>query len=509
MLTMAQIHSIRKMFFEEGKNISQIARETGFDRKTIRLYINKNDWNKKPVLEQLPKQNCPKLNPYKEIIDEWLLADKKARRKQRHTAKRVYDRLVEEYDGSFDCSYRTVAAYVAEKKSEIFKQKEGYLPLEHLQGEAQVDFGDADFYENGALFSGKYLNLSFPYSNKGYFQLFRGENQECLFEGLIAIFNHIVGVPNRLWFDNTKTIVTKILKGGGRDLTDSFLRFQEHYGFEAAFCNPDAGHEKGSVEGKVGYHRRNMLVPIPEFSSLQVFNEELLAKCDKDALRGHYRYNETISKRFERDKEVLLKLPEVALDVARYCIVKTNGYGRFCLNKGLHEYSISPKYANASVLIKITSSEVIPLSESHREIVRHKRLYGKYKQQSMQWLPYLQQLSLRPSAFKYSGIYTLFPEQMRAYLDRCNKEDKGKILRIIASLTEKSGFEAAVKTIEKALCYDAVDVDSLLNLYRQIYHNIKELPPINTSKNLPKLEQVKPDFSKYDAVLGGGAGYVK
>ena len=104
--------------------------------------------------------------------------------------------------------------------------------MEHIPGEAQVDFGDADFYENGKLHSGKYINLSFPHSNKGYMQVFK-ERQECLFEGLKTIFEHIGGVPTRIWFDNASTMVTKVMKGGNRSLTDDFLRFMEHYRFEA------------------------------------------------------------------------------------------------------------------------------------------------------------------------------------------------------------------------------------------------------------------------------------
>ena len=153
---------------------------------------------------------------------------------------------------------------MAAKKKEIYGDRKAFLSLEHIPGEAQVDFGDADFYENGKLHSGKYLNLSFPHSNKGYMQVFKGENQECLFEGLKTIFEHIGGVPTRIWFDNASTMVTKV-KGGNRNLTDDFLRFMEHYRFEAAFCNVGSGHEKGNVENKVGYYRRNMLVPVPRF----------------------------------------------------------------------------------------------------------------------------------------------------------------------------------------------------------------------------------------------------
>ena len=132
------------------------------------------------------------------------------------------------------------------KHKELFSgPKDGFLPLEHKPGEAQVDFGTAEFYENGKKRTGKYLEVSFPYSNKGYLQLFYGENTECLFEGLDAIFRHIGCVPAELWFDNTKTIVTHVIRGGGRSLTERFERFREHYRFKAIFMNPGEGHEKG------------------------------------------------------------------------------------------------------------------------------------------------------------------------------------------------------------------------------------------------------------------------
>jgi len=147
---MTQVHNIRKMYFEDGKKITEISRETGHDRKTVRYYLEKDDWNKKEP-EASPIGDFPKLEPYKADIDFWLLEDKKAKRKQRHTAKRVYDRLVGKYRESFSCSYRTVAGYVAKKKKEIFGKEPGHLPLEHIPGEAQADFGDAEFHENGNL----------------------------------------------------------------------------------------------------------------------------------------------------------------------------------------------------------------------------------------------------------------------------------------------------------------------------------------------------------------------
>lgn len=202
---MTQIDDIRKAFFMEGKTISEISRKFKVDRKTVRKYIRKDDWNAK-VETGGAKRTFPKLDPFKADIDGWLEDDKKARRKQKHTAKRIYDRLQEKYGNQFNCSYRTIASYAAMRKKHL---QEGFcfLPLKHIPGEAQADFDEADFYENGTLFHGYHLKLPFPYSNAGYVQLFKGENLECFLEGLKDIFEHMGGVPQRIWFDNAIAIV--------------------------------------------------------------------------------------------------------------------------------------------------------------------------------------------------------------------------------------------------------------------------------------------------------------
>ena len=505
MKTMAQVHDIRKMYYEKGESITQISTALQLDRKTIRKYIEKEDWN---VLTK-PKEDyefCPKLDPFKPTIDEWLEDDKQAKRKQRHTAKRVYDRLIKAFPKSFSCSYRTVATYVGVRKKEIFgTEKQSFIPLEHQYGEAQVDFGAAQFYENGKLCDGKYLEITFPKSNKGYLQLFYGENLECLLEGMHAIFVHIGGVPTRLWFDNTKTIVTKIIKGGGRELTQGFSRFTVHYRFDAVFCSPYSGNQKGCVENKVGYHRRNLLVPIPRFHNLEDYNRELFYMCEEDALRSHYRLNATIEELFQSDKNKLLELPSIPLDLAKHKDMKTNGYARFYLEKGKHEYSSAPKCANGYVHLRISANFVIVQDENYREIVRHPRFYGSEKQQSMKWVPYLKQLSLRPRALKYSGIYTMMPAAMQSYLTSCTREETGKILRTLSELTDKSGFDSAVNTISYAMQYGAKDVDSLLSLYRRLYADVRELPPLPLKSGIPELQQMSVNLSVYDTVLTKGA----
>jgi hypothetical protein len=406
----------------------------------------------------------------------------------------------------FDCSYRTVASYYAAIHKEIFSSiNDGFIPLDHRPGEAQVDFGAADFYENGKRISGKYLEVSFPYSNKGYLQLFYGENTECLLEGLDTIFRH-VGVPQELWFDNTRTIVTKIIRGGKRETTERFNRFREHYRFHAVFTNPNEGHEKGNVENKVGYQRRNFLVPVPRFLSLSDFNRQLIDMCEKDAKREHYRYDETIEERFAEDKKHCHPISEIEFDLSGKASITTNNWGKFYLHKGMHEYSSSPKYASTVVNLKFTSSLLIVMDENYREIVRHRRLYGDMKQHSMDWLPYLKQLSLRPRALKYSGIYDMMPSTMKHFLESCSNTETGKVLKVLAELTDRTGFESALNTVNQALGYGASDADSLKNLYRRIYADIPELPPMPLGSEIPKVAKMGANLETYDVFLKKGDG---
>jgi len=191
------------------------------------------------------------------------------------------------------------------------------------------------------------------------------------------IFDHIGGVPTRLWFDNLSPVVKKILKNHGRELTDSFLRFKNHYGFVAAFCNPESGNEKGNVENKVGYHRRNLLVPVPRVDDLKTYNRQLLEECDQDMQRPHYKKQLQIRELFAEDQKALLPLPAVTYDESVLKKVRTNSYAKFTLNDGKHTYSTAPRYANGEVFARLSAHDVIVLDENYREIIRHPRLTVK------------------------------------------------------------------------------------------------------------------------------------
>lgn len=508
MMSMDQIKDIRRLFYEQDKSISEIANLTGYNRKTVTKYVDMDDFSPKVPHPASEAKHESKLDPHKPLIDSWLIADKKAPRKQRHTAKRVLNRLKKEVK-DFDCSYRLVAEYVSAKKKELnLKRELGAIPLIHYPGEAQADFGTADFYENGKLHhEAKYFVLSFPYSNGGYLQICYGENLECLLESMVAIFEYIGGVPTEIWFDNTKTIVTEIIKGGGRKITERFERFCEHYRFRPVFMNPDSGNEKGNVENKVGYLRRNELVPVPKFMDIAEENKRLLSACDDDMDREHYENEDNlfISELFEKDKAAFIPLPDVTFDTAKYMGSTTDNYGKFTLDNGKHKYSASPDMCNKTVQLKITSRKIYVMDENLHIIVTHRRLYGN-EYESMDWLPYLKYIARKPRSLRNSGIYDMMPDTMQKYMDSCANADRGKILKVLYELTERSGFDSALNTVNDAINYNATDPDSLRNLYLRVYSDVPLLPPLDKNVALPKYKIIPfdNDLSGLDAALKGG-----
>lgn len=498
MLTMANVNDIRNLYNEKGLNISEIHRKTGFDPKTIRLKLDQEDFNVNPVVREKRKSL---LSPYHAQINKWLEEDKKAKRKQRHTALRIFNRLRDETTG-FNLSYRTVAAYVKIKRNQLYPS-DSFLPLDHPEGEAQVDFGKAEYIENGLRINGSFLVMSFPFSNAGYCLLFPGETAECLLEGMKQIFKYIGGVPTRIWFDNASSMVIKVKEGGERVLTESFMRFKHHYGFSAAFCNPASGHEKGHVENKVGYVRRNMLVPIPEFQNLQEYNKLQLARCDDDMNREHYKKGLLISELFAQEKPAFRSLPTVEYEVCRYDSAKADSYGKITLEKGIRTYSTMPAMAGTVVKVKQTALYVFILDAQLKPVVTHKRLYGNQKE-SMDWLPYLSQLSRRPGALKYTPIFKMLPDSLQQHLHKATKSDCGKMLKTIAELTKQNSFELAINAVSEAIERGVSDHDSIVATHNRLHTLPVELPPIKTPDGMPKLPPNTHNGFDYDLIMRGG-----
>jgi transposase len=495
---MEQIYHIKYLHNQKGKSLRKITRETGHDFETVKKYVEKDNFN----LELCAKRRNGKLEPYKALIDSWLFDDLDCKPKQRHTAQRVYDRLKEIYRVEFDISDRTIRAYVSRRKKEIGLDTECYLPLEHPPGEAQVDFGEAQFIEKGVKYDGYYLNLSFPYSNAGYFQVFKGQNQECLLKGLKDIFGYIGFCPTVIWFDNMSTAVNEIRKQGQRDLTKGFERFMLHYGFLSNFCNPNSGHEKGHVENKVGYHRRNFLVPVPKFEDIRQYNQQLLQDCQANMNRGHYKRVKSIALLFETDRQSMLSLPKIDFEVYRLEIVKADNYAK--VRHQNQRYSSAPEYAGKQLWMKVGAHEIELLNTDYQKVISHERLYGEPKE-SMKWGPYLELMSHRPTALKYSSLIKELPVTIQEHFEQCDYEAKKAALKTLSRMVNHTNIEIASQAFEATIRKGITDVDSIWATYTRLTSGIAETEEIALPATVPELKEYISDATVYDNLLQGGA----
>ena len=242
----------------------------------------------------------PKLDRFTGIIDQILKGDREQPRKQRHTAKRIFERLRDEH--GFAGGYTIVKDYVREKK---LGGQEMFVPLQHPPGHAQADFGEARVWIGGVERKAHYFILDLPHSDDAYVKAFPGETSEAFCDGHNEAFRYFGGVPRRILYDNTKLAVARILGDGRRKRTRVFSKLQSHYLFEDAFGRPG----KGKVEGLVGYARRNFFVPVPRFASWDALNTFLEQKGLQRRERRLRRHSETIGERFERDRQAFLPLP--------------------------------------------------------------------------------------------------------------------------------------------------------------------------------------------------------
>lgn len=493
---MTQIQDIRYLTKVQGLSYAQVKEITGCSYETIKKYEEMNDFTSRLTIRS---KKTTKLDGFKEIIRKWISSDIGMPRKQRHTAKRIHDRLLTLYPETYIASYRTLCVYVNEVKAEFKLGKEEYLKLVHYEQEAQVDFGKVTFIEKGKEVSGSYLVMSFPYSNAGFIQIFRGETQECLLEGLKTIFKHIGRVPSEIWFDNLTAAVK--LKNSERVLNDSFKRFCAHYNFKPVFCNPASGNEKGNVENKVGYLRRNLLVPIPNFVDINAFNKRLLKECDEDHNRVHYEKNLLIKDLLQEQLLKNQKVNEIDFEVFRLEKRIVNKYGNIELDT--NSYSVNTSLRGTEVLVKIEANKLIILDSDYRKIIEHNRSFEK-NQEIISYRESLDLIIKKINALENSQFYQKLPTVWKDFLKDKDKTQKRQYLKVLSKILIHDSLELATVVLQEAIKRSCLNVDSILTIYHNylerdlIQETLKELP-----ENTPLIDEYEINLGMYDKLMGG------
>lgn len=435
MIGMSTILSIRRRC-AAGDSVAEIAREEGVSEPTVRKYRDMDDLS--PRAAKPRKARSSKLDPYKGIIDSWLADDRRRRAKQRHTATRIFERLVAEF--GYDGGYTTVQKYVKERKSQARSAKRQFLNLEWAPAEAQVDFGVCDFRVLGVAREVHYLVVTFPFSNVSLAQCFWGETSECVCEGLKAVFEFCGGVPLRLVFDNATGVGRRV--GDAVRTADTFERFAAHYGFEFTFCNPASGNEKGSVENAVGAIRRNLFVPMPRVDGLRPYNKRLLGKCLARADKPHYLKGELESRLFIEDVAAMAELPAKPFRAVSVGSAKTDKYGDAVID-GRHRYPLGPERGLQRVIVELGAFEASFYDADGSPIATFDRAYGDAPTRASDPMSQLALLCRKPGGWRNSAVRAALPEPLSRAMDAMDGADRRSMLRMMRDVSAVSGFEAA------------------------------------------------------------------
>jgi transposase len=344
-LSMPQHELIRRLILVDGLSQREVARQLGHSRKTIAKAIKTAA--PKPYTLAAPKPR-PKLDHFCEIVRQWLLEDQTRHHKQRHTAVRIHERLVNEHD--FTGGRRAVSELVKQLRREL-KPPEVYVPIEHPPGdEVQIDWGQAEVVINGEATKVMLFCARLPYSKATYVRAYLREDQPSFLDAHVHLIDYLGGVPRIFAYDNLKSAVTSVI-GRERALNRKFLELRSHYLFETRFCNVARGNEKGHVENAVKRSQQNYLTPVPSLTSLAQLNEHLLTRCQADLARNDRSSGKTYGQLFHLEREKFLETPA---EKFRPCVTRAARVDRYAtVQHDEVRYSVPVKHACEHSIIRV------------------------------------------------------------------------------------------------------------------------------------------------------------
>lgn len=471
---MSVVEDIR-LLDSQGVPWRQIATRLGVSRDSVAKYAQMEDLSAVPV-RRAPGRGGGVLSGHEAFIDQVLEADKHAPRKQRHTVKRLFDRLVTErgYAGS----YRTVCKYVARWRQARQSDAQAFAELEWAPASAQVDFGQVQVVDGfGNEVTLAMLVLTLPFSNARYAQLYRGENAECVCHGLATIFGYLGFVPSRIVFDNA----TGIGRRFGKVIEESalFRSFRAHHRFTSVFCNPYSGNEKGNVENAVGFIRRNFLVPVPQVVDIDQFNRDFLVRCDGLGEQPHYRKGLLIRDLLVTDRSEGIPLPRTEFTAARVETRIADKEGRVKIGGTL--YLASPALHGLQVTVSIHHDHIDFFDPEGLQVRSLPRDYSNSATTITHSAPLLSLLATKPGAWTESPLRSHMPTDLVMYLDKAPYDGRKRALvqmnrAVDAGCEIETVTSAALKLIERG---DQIEEGPLTLLANRVPGTHEENPAVN------------------------------
>lgn len=462
--------AIRRDARVEEVSIRELARRHGVHRRTVRQALAAAE----PPPRRVPTRSAPRLDPFKDVIDGMLRTDLDAPRKQRHTATRVLARLVDEHDAT-GLSYSTVRDYVRVRRAQIDieggRRVEAFIAQHHGPGEeAEVDFGEVWVVLAGVKTKCYMFVLWLSHSGKAIHRVYPTQAQEAFLQGHIEAFDAIGGIPTKhIKYDNLTSAVTAVIHGPGRarNENDRWVLFRSHYGFDAFYCQSgiEGAHEKGGVEGAVGWFRRNHLVPMPEVDSLDELNEQIKAWEDADEDRRISGHLNTIGHDFTAEQPLLRPLPTEVFEPGLVLNPRVDRSSMISVR--MMKYSVPAHLIGRRVRVSLRATEVI-VFEGRTIVAVHPRCVARGSSRVV-LDHYLEVLRFKPGALpgstalaqaRAAGAFTAAHEAFWAASRKVNGDTDGTrelvdVLLLHRSLTP----EQVIAGITAALTVGAVSAD--------------------------------------------------
>ena len=508
MIGMDQYELIRTVHRVYGKSIRQIARETGHHRETIRKALA----GLEPKYRRKKQPRCPMMDPVAQIVERWLREDRDRPHKQRHTARRVYARLMEEY--GFGGGESTVRRWVREWKAAHGEgAKRAVVPLDpEAAREAEVDWGSGWVIMAGQRQKVKLFCMRSRYSGKPFVRAYPAERQEMFFDGHMHAFAYYGGVFHQLVYDNLTTAVQQILRGKQRVEQERFVSLRSYYTFEARFCNPGQAQEKGGVENLIGFVQRNFLVPLPQVRDFEELNTWLLNRCEQHSYRKIQGRADkrTIEERHQQERAQLLALPQKPFENHKVLRVRINPYQTAQVDR--NRYSVPRAYVGRWLWAHVGCDRVRFYTDQ-KQVAQHGRIFF-HNHWQLDPLHYLELIEQRVGAFESARPIRQWREDwppayegMLSGLRQRRGENRGTrefvhILQLHQSYA-RSQVEAAVTEALSLAVYSYEAVKHLIAVACESVPVPTALPaellPGVTDRSVPAS-----DVSRYDALLTGG-----
>ena len=495
---------IRKDRRVEGTSIRELADRHQVHRRTVRQALASAV---PPPRKAYPQRPRPAIDACADVIDGWLVADRLVPRKQRHTARRIWQRLVAEHGAVV--SEVTVSRYVARRRGELgLDRVEVSVPQAHPPGaEAEVDFGEFHAMIAGVLVKLWLFVLRLSCSGRAFHVAFATQAQEAFLEGHVLAFEYFGAVPGRIRYDNLKPAVIRVLRGRDRAETERFIALRSHYGFDSFFCIPGAAgaHEKGGVEGEIGRFRRRHLVPVPSVASLAELNQRIAAADLVDDGRVITGRPVTVAAAFAAEQPAMLPLPDEMFDPARLLQARVDNRARVCVRQNY--YSVPAHYAGRRVAVRLSAMSVRVL-DGPQVVAAHERAVGKYAE-VLTLDHYLEVLRYKPGAMpgatalaqaRAAGAFTASHQR---YWDaaRCARGDAAGTRALIEVLLGHRTLPAAALTeaMDRAVSSGALDPEVVLIDARRLAGG--PVAPVIPIGALARYDRPAPALAGYDQLL--------